>query len=117
MNDYGLEIISREQHPRKLKKFQVDNEDIIGVYENEPFAVRFKNNTSNKVQVRISIDGTDVLTGRLASTEPEGQMWVLSPYSDLELKAWPETNTGGAEFLFSHAKDSVAAHTHGNMTG
>lgn len=117
MKDYELEIISREKTNQKLKKYRINGNDTVGVYENEPFSVRFKNNTSKKVQLRLSIDGTDVLTGKPAHTEPEGQMWVVSPYSDVELKAWPETTKGGAEFLFGKASDGVAANTHGIMNG
>jgi len=117
MKDYELEIISRERTNKKLKKYRINGNDTVGVYENEPFSVRFKNNTCHKVQVRLSVDGTDVLTGKPAHTDATGQMWVVSPYSDLELKAWPETTRGGAEFLFGKTSDSVAANTHGIMNG
>jgi len=117
MSDYELEIISREKQAKKLKKYKVSGNDVVGVYENEPFSVRFKNNTSKRVQVRLSIDGTDVLTGNPASTDPEGKMWMVNSYSDMELRAWPETTQGGAEFLFGKTGDSVAANTHGIMDG
>jgi hypothetical protein len=113
---YSLEIINKEDN-RQFKKYDIDGEKVIGVYENEPFVIKFKNNTYNKVQVRISVDGTDVLTGNLAHTEatPDG-MWVVNAYGSMELKAWPETNEGGAELLFGKTKDSVAANTHGDLS-
>lgn len=117
MKDYELEIISREKYNKKLKKYRIDGNDVVGVYENEPFSVRFKNNTCRKVQLRLSVDGTDVLTGKPASTESDGKMWVVNAYSDVELKAWPETTKGGAEFLFGKSEDGVAANTHGIMNG
>ena len=112
---YTLEIIS--ENKKTFKEYKVDGHNKIGVRENEPFIIRFKNNTWKNVQVRISIDGTDVLTGNLAHTEPTPDgMWVVQGYKTMELSAWPETNEGGAEFIFGQTKDSVAANTHGNLS-
>lgn len=113
---YDLEIVSSENE-KKYKTHNIDGLNTIGVYENEPFKIRFRNNTGKKVQVRVSVDGTDILTGEEAHTRIDGRMWVVNGYETLELKAWPEDNDGGAEFLFGHTADSVAANTHGNLQG
>ena len=116
---YSLEIISREPDSKgkPFKKYAMDGLETIGVYENEPFKIRFKNLTSQKVQVKLSVDGTDLLTGELADTSPNSKkMWVVQAYDTLELKAWPEDHNGGAEFLFGNTKDSVAANTHGDLS-
>lgn len=116
---YKLEIISRENSSKgkSFKQHKVDGIDTIGVYENEPFKIKFQNLTCQKVQVKVSVDGTDILTGDLASTSPcDGQMWVVQAYGTLELKAWPEDHNGGAEFLFGHTADSVASNTHGDLS-
>ncbi len=113
---YDLEIISAD-NDKKYKTHDIDGLNTIGVYENEPFKIRFRNNTAHKVQVRVSVDGTDILTGDEAHTRTDGQMWVVGGYDILELKAWPEDNNGGAEFLFGKEQNSVAANTHGNMLG
>jgi hypothetical protein len=113
--NYSLDIISLDANTqgRRLKKYGIEDMDFIGVHENEPFEVQFKNNTMKRVQVRVSLDGTDVLTGKPASTEPTGQMWLVEGYGTLHLKAWPETNNGGARFVFTDTQSSVAANTHG----
>lgn len=117
--NYELRIISKDQKSdgRALKKYIIDGQEIVGVQENEPFEIEFKNNTWNKLEVRISIDGTDICTGGLASTEPAGEKWLCNPYSSLKLKAWPESAKGGSEFLFGRTEDSVAVNTHENMSG
>lgn len=116
--NYELEIISH--HPKfegkMLKKYHVDGIDTIGAWGDETFSVVFKNNTSQKVQVKLSIDGTDILTGKLASTDLSNQMWVVDRYSSLKLDAYPETNNGGAAFIFTSADNSVAVHTHGDLS-
>ena len=97
-------------------KYHVEGIDSIGVFGNEPFSVEFKNNTPSKVQVKISIDGTDVLTGKLADTEINDQMWVVNAYSTLTLKAWCESHDGGAKFVFTNGNNSVSLHTHGDTS-
>lgn len=118
MPNYALEVISH--HPdsdgKPLRQYNVDGIQTVGAFE-EDFSVRFTNNTWKIVQVKISIDGTDCLTGELADTQPTpGKMWVVQPYGQLELKAWAETNQGGASFRFANANNSVAVHTHGDTS-
>jgi hypothetical protein len=118
MSKYSLDVISH--HPefsgKTLKQYHVDQINTVGVWGNEPFEIIFKNNSFSKVQVKISIDGTDILTGQPANTEVTKDMWVVQPYGTLNIKAWPETQNGGAGLVFTSAENSVAIHTHGDMS-
>lgn len=111
---YELEVKSND---KTYKQYNVGDDLFIGVGKDEEFEVVFKNNTSNSVQVRLSLDGTDLLSGSLASTDAKGEMWYVGARDKLVLKAWPESSSGGAKFIFSDSKKSVAAHTHGKMSG
>jgi len=115
---YTLEIIS--QHPtyrnRPLKKYGIDGVDTIGAWGDEPFEIKFKNNSGNRVQVKVSVDGTDVLSGDPATTEADSQMWLVNAYGTLQLKAWPESKNGGAAFVFTSAENSVALHARGDIS-
>ncbi len=115
---YTLEIVSKlpEFNNKTLRKHHVNGQDIVGVYGNEPFEVKFRNNTRDRIQVKISIDGTDILTGDLANTQSSGKMWMVEPYSTLSLSAWPETNNGGASFVFTNHENGVSSNTHGNVS-
>jgi hypothetical protein len=116
--NYTLEVISH--HPqfdnKNLRKYYVDGIETVGAWGNEPFEIRFKNNTWQKIQVKLSVDGTDVFTGKPADTNVSDKMWVVNGYDTLSLKAWPENNSGGAGFVFTSANNSVAVHTHGNLS-
>lgn len=116
--NYSIEIISH--HPKfenkSLKKYNVDGIETVGAWGDEPFEIRFKNNTWQKVQVKLSLDGTDILTGDKANTEVSSDMWVVNGYGTLALKAWPETRNGGSRFVFTGAANSVAVHTHGDLS-
>lgn len=118
MSNYSLEVISH--HPtfknKSLRKYYVDGIDTVGAWGDEPFEIKFTNHTWQKVQVKISVDGTDVLTGETATTAATEKMWVVNGYGTLSLKAWPENNNGGAQLVFTSANNSVAIHTHGDMS-
>lgn len=116
---YTLEVISH--HPqfanKSLRKYMVDGIETVGAWGDENFEIRFRNNTSQKIQVKISLDGTDILSGKPADTEVSTKdMWVVNGYDTLSLKAWPENSNGGAGFVFTSANNSVAVHTHGDMS-
>lgn len=115
---YSLEVISHnnDSKNKSFRQYNVDGINTIGVFGNEPFEVRFKNNTYSKVLVKLSIDGTDVLTGSVANTEVNKDIWVVQGYGTLTLKAWPETNNGGAQLVFTNGANSVAVHTHGDLS-
>lgn len=117
-SNYTLEIVSH--HPqfknKSLRQYYVDGINTVGAWGDEPFEIRFRNNTFQKLQVKLSLDGTDILTGAPATTDVNKNMWVVNGYGTLTLKAWPETNNGGASFIFTSANNSVAAHTHGDMS-
>lgn len=118
MTNYELNIISHHKdfNGKTLKKFYMDGIDTIGAYGDETFSIVFKNNTWQKVQVILSLDGTNILTGGLATTETPGKMWVVNGYGSLTLDAFPETDHGGAAFIFTSANNSVAVHTHGDLS-
>lgn len=118
LSPYSLEIISAHKSFRNksLRKYAIDGVDTVGAWGDEPFEIKFRNNTRNKIQVKVSVDGTDVLTCKPADTEISSDMWVVQGHSTLNLKAWPETKNGGAQFVFTHADKSVALNTHGDMS-
>ena len=112
---YRLSIISKSPQTldRPLLPYEVGGEQVIGAFGDERYALRFENHTSAMVQVRLSIDGTDIMTGAPATTDPTGSMWVVNAYGAMELEAWPEGQRGGGRFVFTHVASGVAANTHG----
>jgi hypothetical protein len=116
--NYSLEIVSN--HPefknKSLKKYYVDGIETIGAWGDEPFEIKFTNHSWQKVQVKLSLDGTDIFSGERADTNVSKNMWVVNGCDTLSIKAWPETNNGGASFIFTSANNSVAVHTHGDLS-
>lgn len=118
-NDYELNIISKDDpiQDKRLKKYNIDGIDFIGAENGEQFEIQFKNNTANRIQVIISLDGLNIIDGNLASLDINSKMWVVSGYGTLNLKAWPETKNGGASFIFTTQDNSVLANIQENEQG
>lgn len=116
--DFVLDVVSK--HPdfngRNLRKHLVDGIDSVGVWGDEPFEIHFHNKSFEDVQLRLSLDGTDVLTGKAADLEVNHQMWLVRAGRTLHLKAWAENNQGGARFVFTTGENSVALHAHGDVS-
>lgn len=117
-NSFSLDVVSK--HPdfndRPLKKYNIDGMDTVGVFGNEAFEIHFKNGNSQDVQVRVSLDGTDVLTGKPADLEINHSMWLVKAGRTLHLKAWAENNQGGARFVFTDGEKGVALNAHGDVS-
>lgn len=113
--DYILQIISRHQRTdgQEIVPYELDGETVIGVLRDEPYSIAFRNLTSSRVQVRLSVDGLDVASGGLATTNPTGDFWMARPYETMVLDAWPESNSSGGRFVFRDVAASVAEHTAG----
>jgi hypothetical protein len=113
-----FDIISQrpEDYGRVFRQYLVEGIPTIGVYGDEPFAIRFTNSSSQKIQLKLSLDGTDTLTGQLANLDTRSRMWIVDRYDVMELQAWPESHQGGARFVFTSVENSVALHTHGDLT-
>ncbi len=113
-----LTIVSNgpEGSGRTLRGYDVDGITTVGAVPTEAYGIRFRNTSGSKIQIRIAVDGTDVLTGDKATLETSGRMFVVQPYAGFALDAWPESRQGGARFVFGDVTDSVAAHTHGDLT-
>lgn len=105
---------------RELRQFEVDGEQVVGVEEGEAFKVHVTpripgSSVRELVELRVSIDGTDVLTGERAGVGVEGKRWAARG-EGISLEAWPQSEQGGARFVFTYPNGSVAAHTHGDTS-
>lgn len=80
----------------------------VGAEIGEPYAVVFTNPTAGPVEVRISIDGIDILTGLPASLATTGPRHFVGPKATIVIEAWPESNQGGGRFVFAPEGMAVA---------
>lgn len=101
---------------RVLRPYMLDGIQTVGGFNLEPYGIRFRNSTGEKIQAIVAVDGTNVQTGDKARLDEHSRMWVVGPYKSMELIAWPESSRGGAAFVFtSQIGETVAANTHGDL--
>ena len=91
MENYSLDVVSLHpefQH-KKFKKYDLEGIDTIGVFDSENFAVVFKNNTNQRLQVKLTLDGTSILNGKPGCLDADttDDVFSVSPYGTLYLKA------------------------------
>src|ERR1700722_9404039 len=116
---YSLNIISHHKDfdGKFMHQHNIEGINTIGVYGNEEFEIQFGNNSCmQRVSIKSSLDGTDIITGGVADSNPSSQMWIVEPLSTLSLKAWPESNQGGASFIFTNSENGVATHLHSDIS-
>jgi len=121
--DYDLKIISTSED-KAYKSFDLDGDKVIGINKGDNFKILFTNKSTEQLQVRISVDGTDIVTGEPASTKSKGRMFLVDSASSwnfansvLEINAWPEDMEGGAAFIFGADSKGVSKNTHGDTKG
>jgi hypothetical protein len=65
------------------------------------YTIRLTNNSADRVEAVVSVDGIDTCNGKNANPEYRG--WVLSPWQTLDVPGWFRTHEEVAAFQFSKA--------------
>jgi hypothetical protein len=73
------------------------------------YALRLRNNSSQRVLVVLSVDGINVVSGETADWRQVG--YVLEPYRSYDINGWRKSNTEVAAFEFAAIERSYAAQT------
>lgn len=111
--DYELKIISDSN--KKYRQFNVDGINTIGISSGEEFKISIRNKTARTIGVKISVDGTNILTGKEATLKSGVKdMYLIDPYDSCDYACWQEGESGGSKLVFTTAESSVSVHTHGN---
>lgn len=103
---YSLEIFNKLEN-KKYQTYKLNNQDNIGIYENESFEIVLKNNTLSKVHAIISLNDIDVLNGKIATLEITNNMFVVEGYESLKVSAWPDNYCNGSNFMFSNNSNGI----------
>lgn len=115
-DNFVFEIRPQRGVRTAFRKYRIAGKDYIGAHGNESYALSLRNNSSRRAAVRLTIDGTDVISGKPADLAYGTGLWIVEPHAVCELEAWPESNSGGGRFVFTQTGNTVAAHTHGDVS-
>lgn len=76
---------------------------------NQSYQIRLKNRTSGRVECILTVDGKNVLSGKLGSWDDSSI--VLKPYQGVIIKGWQTSPTSAATFVFGAKETSYATLT------
>lgn len=96
-------------NPKTL--YRNGNSVAITARKGEVYQIRLTNKGTQTVGVALFIDGLNTLYKKreLAST---GKKWVVAPGSSVTIEGWQEDKDTARKFVFSDAKESLAARQH-----
>ena len=118
VQDFKMEIVSRnpDTDGKRIRNYNVDGIDTVGVQENEPFEIWFHNNSNEAVSAIVSVDGFNCITAKPASLDAnKDSMWFVRARSTLHIKAWHESSEGGSRLVFTTPEKSVVYNKSGDM--
>ena len=115
-NDFRFDIKPNRSDWKFFRKHRIAGKDYIGVHGDEPYALSLGNYSSRRAAVRLTSDGTDIISGKPANLNYGAGLWIVEPNATCELEAWPESNSSGGRFVFAQAGRTVAANTHGDVS-
>lgn len=81
---------------------------VVGTPGHE-YALRIRNNTSERILAVTSVDGVNVVTGETAAPDQSG--YVIDPHGSVEIAGWRKSLDRTAAFYFTDLGDSYAART------
>lgn len=73
----------------------------------QKYIIELENLTSQRLEVPISIDGLDIMTGQYFQNTQRG--YVISPHSVVQIKGWRTNMSQSAAFRFGYGEQSYAA--------
>jgi hypothetical protein len=76
---------------------------------NQAYQIRLKNRTAGRVECILTVDGKNVLSGKLGSWDDSSI--VLKPYQGVVIKGWQTSQTSAATFVFGAKETSYATLT------
>ncbi len=75
----------------------------------ERYSLRLTNHTAGRVEVVVSVDGVNIVTGDTANVHQTG--YLLHPYQSYDVTGWRKSTTEVAAFAFAPLPQSYAART------
>jgi hypothetical protein len=104
----GLSIVDRE-HGAELPEYRARGETWIAGAPGHRYAVRLRNDSSERVLVVLSVDGVNAVSGETAAASQTG--YVLGPWETADIAGWRKSLDDIAGFVFTDLPDAYAART------
>lgn len=91
-----------------LRTFQHQGQTFVLGENGERYNIHVRNQTGERVEVVVTVDGRDVISGRMGDYVHE-RGYVLGPYGDVLIKGFRTSEQSVAAFRFSNPEDSYSS--------
>lgn len=91
---------------RKIKEYRHNGHTFIEAKNGTEFAIEVKNHTGQRVLAIISVDGLDIIDGKVATNKSRG--YIVDGNSSQILKGWRKSDTEVGAFKFVHKDKGYA---------
>lgn len=102
-NNYSLEVLV---NGRPMTEFYKDAKGFVEAREGSEYTLRFRNNSWKRVLAVFSVDGIEVIKGKVGVQADNG--YVVGAYSNIEIKGYRISDQEVAAFKFGSHNKSYA---------
>lgn len=86
-----------------------DRQVYVAGESGQPYVLKVRNRTNERILVVPSVDGVNAITGQTASSRQSG--YIVPPYGEVVIDGWRKSTREVAEFVFTAQSDSYATQT------
>jgi hypothetical protein len=108
----AVSVALRDEGGRFLSGFVAGGRSFVVGEAGRRYSIVLRNQTDNRFECVLSVDGLDVLDGREASPEKRG--YLLDPHGELEIDGFRQSMDSVAAFRFGSVRGSYANQKHGD---
>jgi hypothetical protein len=105
----ALTMALRDEYGNELSAYRGNSRTVAVGQNGQRYTIVIRNNTNERFEVVLSVDGLDVLDGREAAYGKRG--YLIDPYGTLEVEGFRQSSDAVASFRFGSVSDSYAART------
>jgi hypothetical protein len=105
----ALSLSLRDDAGRQLRAYRGNGRTVAIGEHGQRYAILVRNNTNERFEVVLSVDGLDVLDGREAGYAKRG--YLVEAYGTIEVDGFRQSQDEVAAFRFGSVRDSYAAQT------
>lgn len=103
--NYELDILV---DGRPLRGYSAHGKVFVEALRGEEYALRLRNDSSERVAVAVSVDGLNTIDAQQTSAW-NASKWVIEPYQTITIEGWQMSSARARRFYFTTERDSYAA--------
>jgi hypothetical protein len=102
-----VDVAVEDEYGQQLPTFHHDGQIFVAGKKGDRYHLRVTNRTGNRVEVVITVDGRDVISGKKGDYSRRG--YVLGPFGNAEIKGFRQNDSQVAAFRFSKKGGSYSS--------